>query len=141
LALASSQKNRAAFTGTNTLTAKDDFGNTITNFSGATDAITFSVAPGTAAPSGLDGTGAQLTTAGDFANGVASLTSKLKLTGASGAYTVTATSASGKTDTASVTLDAGRWTTLASPSPRRKWLPRISPALIRLQPAISTITS
>jgi hypothetical protein len=80
----------------------------MTGFSPATDNITFTAAPGTAVPLGLNGTGnAKLTQAADFTNGVASLTGRLQLGGTSGTYTVTATSASGKTDTASVTLGGG----------------------------------
>jgi hypothetical protein len=107
LALATPQKNRIAFTGTNTLTAIDNFGNTMTGFAASGNAITLTVSPASATVGGLDGTGAQLTTAGDFTNGIASLTSKLKLSGTVGTYTITATSTTDKTANATVTLAGG----------------------------------
>ncbi|WP_269015141.1 invasin domain 3-containing protein [Aquirufa nivalisilvae] len=73
LALVSPQNSAVAFTGTNTLTAQDAYGNTVTGFSAATNNITVTTSlAGTI--SGLSGTN-KLNAAGDFVNGVANLTS------------------------------------------------------------------
>jgi hypothetical protein len=104
----SSQKNRIAFTGTNTLTAYDAYHNIMTGFSPVTDPVTFTLTPSTAVIGGLDGTGSsQLTQASDFTNGVANLAGKISLTGQAGTYTLTATTSSGKTTSGSIDLKAG----------------------------------
>ncbi|MHA8088653.1 hypothetical protein, partial [Aquirufa sp. Wall-65K1] len=94
--LASPQINGSNFTGTNTLTAQDAFGNTVTTFSAATTNVTVtSTLTGTI--SGL-GSGANniLNQAGNFNSGVANLTSLgMRFTGTSGAGTFTFTPASG----------------------------------------------
>ena len=108
-ALASPQTDGVAFNGTNTLTAKDAFGNTITSFSAASDNVTVAaVAPLTGAVSGLSG-GNVLKAAGDFVNGVANLTSLgLVYTGNAASGTFKATSADNKTGTSgSVTIAVG----------------------------------
>lgn len=108
LSVTSPQRNRVVFTGTNTLTVLDIYGNAKTDFSAASDAITFTVSPG-AVVEGLGGTGnAQLVASGDTSAGVANLTGKLILRGAAGSYTLTATTASGRTVAASVDLRAGQ---------------------------------
>lgn len=119
LSVATSQADRVPFTGTDTLTAQDAYGNTITNFSGATTAVTFTVTP-TATISGLDGVGnAQLAVAGDFTSGVATLSSKLALAANVGSYNLTASAAGIGSNTAVVSLGVGPLThfafALASP--------------------------
>jgi hypothetical protein len=105
VSVATPQTDGVAFVGTSTLTAQDAFGNTITTFNAATDNVTLSTSlSGTI--SGLSG-GTKLTAAGDFTNGVATLTG-LTYTGTIGSGTFTATSASGKTGaSSSVTISVG----------------------------------
>ena len=95
LALASPQTNGAAFTGTNTLTAQDTWGNTVTGFNAATDSVTIVAnAPLTGTVSGL-GSGANnvLNQAANFSSGVADLTALgMKYTGNAATGTFTATS-------------------------------------------------
>jgi hypothetical protein len=101
LVLASPQTKGVAFAGTNTLTAKDQFGNTITGFDASANAVTISAnSPLTGTVSGL-GSAANnlLNRAADFANGVADLTWKMTYTGNAAAGTFTAATASGKTGT------------------------------------------
>src|SRR5439155_1680673 len=100
-ALAGPQTNGVAFTGTNTLTAQDAFGNPVTSFSAFGDNVTIAAngALSSGSISGLSGVN-KLTLNADFVNGVASLTTLgLTYTGVSGSGTFTATSASGKTGT------------------------------------------
>src|SRR5207249_6337962 len=111
LALASPQTNGAAFTGTNTLTAQDTWGNTVTGFNAATDSVTIVAnAPLTGTVSGL-GSGANnvLNQAANFSSGVANLTALgMKYTGNATTGTFTATSGTGKTGTSgSVTINGG----------------------------------
>ena len=111
LSLTSPQTNAVAFTGTNTLTAQDAFGNPVTTFNASTDNVTIVAnAPLTGTVSGL-GSGANnvLNQAGDFSSGVANLTTLgMKYTGNATAGTFTATSNTGKTVTSgSVTIDGG----------------------------------
>ena len=111
LSLASPQTNGAAFTGANTLTAQDSWGNTVTNFNAATDNVTVVAnAPLTGTVSGL-GSGANnvLNQAGNFSSGVANLTTLgMKYTGNATTGTFTATSVSGKTGTSgNVTINGG----------------------------------
>jgi hypothetical protein len=81
------------------LTAKDAFGNTVTTFDASADRVTITVSP-TATLSGN-----VFSSASDFTGGTASLTSRLTISGqAAGSYTLTATSASGKTGTGQVVL-------------------------------------
>ncbi|MFL0163437.1 hypothetical protein, partial [Aquirufa salirivi] len=79
-----------AFTGTNTLTALDVYGNTVTNFNASGNNITVTTTL-TGAITGLSGT-TILNNAADFSSGVANLTSLgLKFTGNAGAGTFTFT--------------------------------------------------
>src|SRR5207253_3929503 len=111
LSLTSPQTNSVAFTGTNTLTAQDAFGNTVTTFNASTNNVTITAnAPLTGLVSGLGSGGNNvLNQAGDFSSGVANLTMLgMKYTGDTGTGTFTATSASGKTGTSgNVTVNAG----------------------------------
>ncbi|HEY6962615.1 MAG TPA: invasin domain 3-containing protein [Gaiellaceae bacterium] len=106
--LASPQTNGVAFAGTDTLTAEDAYGNTVTTFSALADPVTVSANGALAgAVTGLSG-GNVLNGAGDFSNGVATLTGSLTYTGPSGAGTFTATAQSGSAGTsASVTVSPG----------------------------------
>ena len=107
-ALASPQTNGVAFTGPNTLTAKDASGNTITNFNASTNNVIISaVSPLSGTVSGIHGSNV-LNLSGDFTNGVANLTSLgMIYTGNAATGTFTATSG-GKTGTSgSVTVNAG----------------------------------
>src|SRR5207253_7711426 len=111
LSLTSPQTSGASFTGANTLTAQDSWGNTVTNFNAATDNVTvLANAPLTGTVSGI-GSGANniLNQAGNFSSGVANLTTLgMKYTGTGTAGTFTATSASAKTGTSgSVTINGG----------------------------------
>ena len=102
LSLTSPQTNGVAFTGTNTLTAQDAFGNTVTTFNASTNNVTITAnAPLTGVVSGLGSGGNNvLNQVGDFSSGVANLTTLgMKYTGDTGTGTFTATSASGKTGT------------------------------------------
>jgi Domain of unknown function DUF11 len=95
LSLTSPQTNGSAFTGTNTLTAQDAYGNTVTSYSAATNNVTIAAnSPLTGTVSGLSG-GNKLTGAGDFVSGVANLTTLgITYTGNANSGTFTATSAS-----------------------------------------------
>ena len=104
--LSSPQNNGEIFTGTNTLTAKDAGGFTITSFNASADNVTIAAnSPLSGAISGLSGTN-KLTSSSDFISGVANLTTLLKYTGTSGAGTFTATSSTAKSGTSgSVTIN------------------------------------
>ena len=112
VSLTSPQVNGTAFTGTNTLTAQDAYGNTVTSFSAAANTITVSTTL-TGAISGLSGTNV-LNNGADFTSGVANLTSLgLKFTGTSGSGTFTFTPTSGTAVTSSsVTVNPGAATKL-----------------------------
>jgi hypothetical protein len=71
LVLATPQSNGVAFTGTSTLTAKDQFGNTVTTFDASGDVVTFTH-DGAGSITGLSGTTA-LNSNTDFSAGVANL--------------------------------------------------------------------
>ncbi|WP_415499569.1 hypothetical protein, partial [Aquirufa ecclesiirivi] len=105
VSLASPQINGTAFTGTNTLTAQDTYGNTVTGFNAAGNNITVSTTL-TGAITGLSGTNI-LSSAGDFSSGVANLTSLgMIFSGTSGAGTFTFTPVSGTAVTSgSVTIN------------------------------------
>ncbi len=113
--LTSPQTNGAAFTGTNTLTAQDAYGNTVTTFSASANNVTIAAnSPLTGAVSGLPGAN-KLTGSGDFSSGVANLTSLgMIYTGNAATGTFTATSATGSyTGTSgSVTINTGTMTKL-----------------------------
>jgi hypothetical protein len=95
LSLSSPQVNGAAFTGANTVTALDAYGNTA-NFNASTNHVTITAnAPLSGAISGLSG-GNQLTSVADFTSGVANLTALgMKYTGTSNTGTFTASAATG----------------------------------------------
>ena len=106
---ASPQTDGVAFSGTNTLTAKDASGNTITGFNASANNVTItpnSLAGAVSFTSGAAGD--VLNASGDFTNGVANLTTLgMTYTGTTGAGTFTATSG-GKTGTSgSVTIAVG----------------------------------
>ena len=108
-AAASPQTDGVAFTGTNTLTAKDASGNVITNFNASANNVTITAnAPLTGTVSGLDTPANVLNQAGDFTSGVANLTSLgMSYIGNTGTGTFTATSG-GKTGTSgSVVIGVG----------------------------------
>ncbi|WP_205753199.1 hypothetical protein, partial [Aquirufa beregesia] len=94
--------NGTAFTGTNTLTAQDAYGNTVTSFNANANNITVSTSL-TGSISGLGSGGNNiLNQAGDFTSGVANLTSLgLTFTGTSGTGTFTFTPATGTAVTSS----------------------------------------
>jgi hypothetical protein len=109
-ALNTPQINAVAFTGTNTLTAKDIYGNTFNDFKASENNVTITSTPADGTITGLGlGINAILNQDGDFNLGVADLTTKLVFTGKSVSHTFTATSATGsKTGTSgSVTINAG----------------------------------
>ncbi|MHA8064941.1 beta strand repeat-containing protein, partial [Aquirufa aurantiipilula] len=109
--LASPQSNGVAFTGTNNLTAQDDYGNTVTTFNASSNNITVTTSL-TGSISGLSGTN-KLTSSGDFVNGVANLTSALTFTGTSGTGTFTFSPVTGTAVTSSnVTIGSGTATKL-----------------------------
>ncbi|AWL09160.1 Non-specific serine/threonine protein kinase [Aquirufa nivalisilvae] len=107
LSLAGPQINGVAFTGTNSLTALDAYGNVVTGFDASTNNITVSTSL-SGSISGLSGT-TKLSNAGDFVSGVANLSSLgLKYTGAVGSGTFTFTPASGTAVTSgSITINPG----------------------------------
>lgn len=94
--LASSQLYGVPFTGTNTLTALDQFDNLVSAFDASLDNVTVAEdAPLTGTVSGLGSLGTDvLDQASDFVNGVANLTGTLTFTGSGVAGTFTATAAS-----------------------------------------------
>ncbi|MDF0694885.1 invasin domain 3-containing protein, partial [Aquirufa sp. BABACH-43C] len=110
IAFTSPQTNGIAFIGTNTITAQDAYGNTVTSFNAATDNIT-ATSSLTGVISGLSG-GNVLNSAGDFVSGVANVTGQFTFTGTIGTGTATFTSASGKTGSASGDIVAGAATKL-----------------------------
>ncbi len=110
----SGQTNGLPFTGVNTVTAVDSFGNVATNFSASTNTVSVT-------PNGLSGTVSGLGSAGnnvlnqaaDFTLGVANVTGKIRYTGTAGQGTFTATSATGKTGTSgNVVIGVGSATRL-----------------------------
>ncbi|MGD0020625.1 MAG: hypothetical protein ABSD62_15400, partial [Candidatus Limnocylindrales bacterium] len=113
LSLASPQVNGSAFTSGNTLTAEDQYGNTVSFDASANNVTIGANSPLTGAVSGLSG-GNQLTSAGDFSSGVANLASLLTYTGNAGSGTFTASSATGSYtgSSGSVTISAGTATRL-----------------------------
>ncbi|WP_164969668.1 beta strand repeat-containing protein, partial [Aquirufa rosea] len=106
VSLTSPQTNGVAFTGTNTLTAQDAYGNT-TSFDASSNNVTVTSSL-TGSISGLSGTN-KLTGAGDFTSGVANLTSLgLKFTGTSGSGTFTFTPTTGTAAVSSaITINPG----------------------------------
>ena len=115
LSLASPQINGVAFTGVNTLTAEDAYGNPV-DFDASANNVTIAAnSPLTGAVSGL-ATGNKLTGAGDFSSGVANLTTLgMIYTGNADSGTFTATSASPvyTGSSGSVTINAGAAATIA----------------------------
>ena len=116
---ASPQTDGVAFSGTNTLTAKDASGNTITGFNASANNVTItpnSLAGAVSFTSGAAGD--VLNASGDFTNGVANLTTLgMTYTGTTGAGTFTATSG-GKTGTSgSVTIAVGALDHFTVPTP------------------------
>ncbi|MBI4543961.1 MAG: Ig-like domain-containing protein, partial [Gemmatimonadetes bacterium] len=108
LTLNASQTNGVSFTGTNTLTALDGYGNTVTTFDAAVEIVTITTSlSGTV--SGLGSAGnAVLNRSSDFSSGVADLTGKLTYTGNVGTGTFTATTANGQFGASgNVTVQAG----------------------------------
>ncbi|MGB2960661.1 MAG: hypothetical protein WBD30_17410, partial [Bacteroidota bacterium] len=90
--LSSPQTNGVKFTGTNTLTAEDAYGNIITNFNALTNNVSITTSLiGTITGLG-SGNNNVLNQSGDFASGVANLTGKLEFTGQADTGRFTATS-------------------------------------------------
>ncbi|MFL0163065.1 Ig-like domain-containing protein, partial [Aquirufa salirivi] len=112
VSLASSQTSGTAFTGTNTLTAQDAYGNTVTGFSAASNNVTVTASL-TGSITGLSGTN-KLNNAGDFTSGVANLTNLgLIYTGASGSGTFTFSPVTGAPVTSgAITVNSGAATKL-----------------------------
>ncbi|MDF0694903.1 hypothetical protein, partial [Aquirufa ecclesiirivi] len=105
VSLTSPQVSGTSFSGTNSLTALDAYGNTVTNFDASSNNITVSTSL-SGAITGLSGT-TKLSGAGDFSSGVASVSS-LIYTGTAGTGTFTFTPATGTAVTSSnVTISAG----------------------------------
>jgi hypothetical protein len=113
--LTSPQTNGITFTGTNTITAQDAYGNTRTDFSASANNVTISAnSPLTGTVSGL--TGGDKLTGSEFSSGVANLTSSgLKYTGnaATGTFTATATTGGYTGTSGSVVINAGTATSIA----------------------------
>ncbi|MCX6269861.1 MAG: carboxypeptidase regulatory-like domain-containing protein [Bacteroidetes bacterium] len=103
------QNSGEAFTGANTITAQDAYGNTVTGYDASTNNVTIIAnSPFTGSVTGLSGTN-KLNSAGDFVSGIAALTGYLTYSGLGGEGTFTATSASnGYTGTSgSVLIEGG----------------------------------
>jgi hypothetical protein len=114
-AAASPQTDGLKFTGTNTLTAQDVFGNTITNFDASTNNVKITAqTPLTGTVSGIHGSNV-LNLAGDFSSGVANLSSLgMTYTGNATTGKFLATSATAKTgESGSVVINVGAATKLA----------------------------
>ena len=105
---ASPQTSGVAFTGTNTLAAKDASGNTITNFSAASNNVTITaVSPLTGTVSGIHGSNV-LNASGDFSSGVANLTTLgMTYTGNTATGTFTATSGTKTGTSGNVVINPG----------------------------------
>jgi len=102
-----SQTNRVAFIGTATITAKDAWDNTITNFDASSDNVTITSSIGAVY---LDNsTPAVLDQAGDFASGVADVSGRLEYRGPANGSTIifTATASSGPSGNAPVNMNPG----------------------------------
>ncbi|MEP7103273.1 MAG: hypothetical protein ABI721_01015 [Candidatus Dojkabacteria bacterium] len=101
VSMSSPQKNRAVFTGINTATAIDLYGNIKTNFDASANNVTVSSSPVGLTIGGLNGGSSNLLNlAGDFTNGVANLTGRLVVsTSTIGSYTFTLNSADAKNGT------------------------------------------
>jgi hypothetical protein len=110
--LASPQTNAAAFTGTNTLTAQDTYGNTVTPFNASSNNVTITASPADGTITGLgSGNSNVLNQAIDFTSGIANIQNKMIFTGTIGSHTFTATSSTGGyTGTSgSVTINAATY--------------------------------
>ena len=108
-AAASPQTDGLAFTGTNTLTAKDVSGNTVTSYDASANHVTITAnSPLIGTVSGLHGANV-LNAAGDFSSGVANLTALgMAYSGKAATGTFTATSATGaKTGTSGNVVISG----------------------------------
>jgi len=108
--LASPQINGVSFTGTNTLTAQDDWGNTITSFDASSPANNVTIIPVgiTGLVSGLGSGGNNvLNQANDFVSGVATLSGKMKFTGTTGSGTFTATGGGRTTPSSVILINSG----------------------------------
>ena len=102
-----------AFSGTNTVTAEDAYGNTITSFDASADAVTISAAPNNGTISGLGSLGGNvLDRTLDFTNGVASLTGTMVFAGTAGSHTFSATAGLCTGTSQSVTVNPGSATQL-----------------------------
>jgi hypothetical protein len=112
--ITSPQVNGSTFTGVNTVTAIDSFGNVATTFSAAANNVTVTPSGLTGSVSGLgSGNNNVLNQSGDFVLGIANVTGKMKYTGTVGSGTFSATSATGKIGTSgSVTINVGAATRL-----------------------------
>ncbi|MFL0163400.1 beta strand repeat-containing protein, partial [Aquirufa salirivi] len=111
VSLTSPQTNGSGFTGTNTLTAQDAYGNAVTNFNAATNNVTVTSSL-TGAVTGFSG-GNVMNSIGSFVNGVSNLTGALIFSGTTGSGTFTFTPASGTAATSSsITMNAGAATKL-----------------------------
>ncbi|HUK76841.1 MAG TPA: invasin domain 3-containing protein [Thermoleophilia bacterium] len=96
VSIASGQTAGVAFTGTNTVTAEDAYGNTVTAFDAGIDHVTISVSPNNGTISGLGSLGGNvLDRSLDFTNGVADLAGQVVFGGTAGNHTFTATSGIG----------------------------------------------
>ncbi len=106
--LTSNQLINTAFTGTNSIVAKDIGNNTITNFSALVDNVTLTASPQVTV-GGLAGpTHNVLLSSDDFQAGICDLTGRLTHPGPSGSYVLTATSASNKKgDSNAIEIDVG----------------------------------
>ncbi|MBS4028023.1 MAG: hypothetical protein KGZ58_05225, partial [Ignavibacteriales bacterium] len=104
-----------AFTGTNTITARDQNNNLLTTYSAAANNVSVTSTPTDGTIYGLgSGNNAVLNQAENFVNGVCSVTSQLLFIGTNGNHTFTATSSNGKTGTSgTVTLETGTAVRLA----------------------------
>jgi hypothetical protein len=134
--LTSPQTNDAFFSGANTLTAQDDWGNTVPAFDASTDNVTVTTSL-SAVSSAVSGLGLLdnnvLNQASDFTLGVANLTAVgMKYTGTAGTGTFTAISAVGSKSGTSASI------TMNNPSPS---IAGVSPPeASRLQTVTITIT-
>lgn len=100
VSLTSPQLSGVAFTGTNTITARDQNGNTITSFNASANNVTVTSTPNDGTVTGLGSSGNNvLNQSGNFVNGVANVTGTMRFVGQVGNHTFTATSANGKTGT------------------------------------------
>lgn len=107
VSFSSPQSSGTSFSETNTITARDSWGNTVTNFNASATPVTMTTSLG-GTIGGLGSAGNNiLNREGDFTNGVANVSGNLIYSGATGTGTFTATADVKSGTSSNVTISAG----------------------------------